>query len=212
MPLTAYARSKVESEEALERLAAPGFTVTALRFSTACGMSHRLRLDLVLNDFVASALATRNIAILSDGKPWRPLIHVEDMATALDWAISRGGDPYLAINVGRDDWNVQVRDLAEAVRGVLPQVDVSVNKDAQPDRRSYRVSFARYRALAPGHQPEWTLERTVRDLVAGLGAIGFADAQFRSSRLVRLVVLKSLREQGLLGPDLRWTELARGRP
>src|SRR5205807_1282549 len=100
-PLTAYARSKVLSERDLAKLASPQFRVTCLRFATACGMSERLRLDLVLNDFVANALATGQILILSDGTPWRPLIHVEDMAQAIDWAISRtsGGD-FLVVNAG----------------------------------------------------------------------------------------------------------------
>jgi nucleoside-diphosphate-sugar epimerase len=206
MPLTAYARSKVETEQALAKLAAPGFRVTALRFSTACGMSDRLRLDLVVNDFVASAVATGKITILSDGTPWRPLIHVDDMALAIDWAVSRerGGD-FVSINVGRDDWNFQVKQLAEGVRAVLPQVSVSVNPDAAPDKRSYRVSFARFRALAPEHQPRWTLDGTVRQLVEGLGAIGFRDADFRSSRLMRLNVLRGLREAGELDGELRWT-------
>lgn len=204
-PLTAYARSKVDTEEALRRLAGPDFRVTCLRFATACGMSDRLRLDLVLNDFVASAIATGAITILSDGTPWRPLIHVEDMARAMDWAIGRGGDDFVAVNVGRDDWNHQVRALAEAVREVLPGVRVSVNANAQPDRRSYRVSFARFRALAPDHQPTWSLEATVRQLADELRAIGFADPDFRRGALMRLNVLQALRTDGLLDEGLRWT-------
>lgn len=212
-PLTAYARSKVETEAAIAPLARPGFKVSALRFSTACGMSDRLRLDLVVNDFVASAVATGKITILSDGTPWRPLIHIEDMARAIDWAISRevGGD-YLAVNVGRDDWNYQVKELAAAVRQVLPGVEVSINANAAPDRRSYRVSFARFRALAPEHQPRWTLDATVRQLVDGLAAIQFKDAEFRASRLMRLNVLKELRASEQLDADLRWTRRAGGRP
>ncbi len=205
MPLTAYARSKVETEEAIAGLAGPGFRVTSLRFATACGMSDRLRLDLVLNDFVAGAVASGRITILSDGTPWRPLIHIEDMALAVDWATGRASSTdFVAVNVGRDDWNYQVRQLAEGVRAVLPDVAVSVNPAAQPDRRSYRVSFARYRALAPDHQPRWTLDATVRQLVDGLRAIGFRDTEFRSSRLMRLNVLRQLREAGQLDADLRW--------
>ena len=156
-PLTAYAKSKVFTERELEPLAGSGFKVTCLRFSTACGWSDRLRLDLVLNDFVAGAVASNKITILSDGTPWRPLINVKDMARAIDWAVSRdgsnGGD-FLAINVGSDEWNYQVRDLAEAVAKVVPGVEVSINKDAQPDKRSYRVNFGLFRSLVPRHQPK----------------------------------------------------------
>ena len=122
-PLTAYAKSKVFTERDLEPLADRGFKVTCLRFSTACGWSDRLRLDLVLNDFVAGAVASKRITILSDGTPWRPLINVKDMARAIDWAISRdvaNGGEFLAVNVGSDEWNYQVKDLAEAVAKVIP--------------------------------------------------------------------------------------------
>ena len=178
-PLTAYARSKVMSEHDLEALADDGFAVTCLRFATACGWSDRLRLDLVLNDFVAGAIASRRISILSDGTPWRPLIHVRDMARAIDWAVDRepaDGGAFLAVNAGRDDWNHQVRDLAEAVARAVPGVDVTVNPDAPPDKRSYRVSFARFRDLAPDHQPAVDLEEAIAELRDGLEGIGFADA------------------------------------
>ncbi len=111
-PLTAYARSKVASEKALAPLAGD-MVCTALRFSTACGMSERLRLDLVLNDFVACALAAGEITVLSDGTPWRPLIDVKDMARAIEWALIREpattGGGFLAVNVGSDEWNYQVQ-------------------------------------------------------------------------------------------------------
>ncbi len=143
-PLTAYAKSKVYTEKAMETLADKNFNVTSLRFSTACGMSKRLRLDLVLNDFVAGAVSSKKITILSDGSPWRPLINTKDMARAIDWAIRRDGSTggnFLAVNIGSDEWNYQVKDLAEAVAKVMPEVDVSINKNAQPDKRSYRVEF-----------------------------------------------------------------------
>jgi nucleoside-diphosphate-sugar epimerase len=107
-PLTAYAKSKVLTEKDLQELSGNRFKVTCLRFSTACGMSDRLRLDLVLNDFVAGAVAAREITILSDGTPWRPLIHVKDMAKAIEWAAFRNispGGAYLSVNVGSDEWN-----------------------------------------------------------------------------------------------------------
>jgi nucleoside-diphosphate-sugar epimerase len=205
-PLTPYARSKWLAERDLERLADDGFAVTSLRFATACGMSERLRLDLVLNDFVASALVAGRITILSDGTPWRPLIHVDDMARAIEWAVRRGGEAgsFVAVNVGSDEWNYRIRDLAEEVADAMSGVEVALAPTAAPDKRSYRVSFRRFRELAPGHQPQVGLGATVEGLVEGLSSMGFADPEFRSSNLVRLVVLQDLHERGLVNAQLKW--------
>jgi nucleoside-diphosphate-sugar epimerase len=208
-PLTAYAKSKVLVERDLARLADDGFRVTCLRFSTACGFSERLRLDLVLNDFVASALAAKTIRILSDGTPWRPLIHVRDMARAIDWALTREGDGFVLVNAGCDEANYQVRELAEAVAKVVPGVDIWVNPQAAPDKRSYRVSFARFRALAPRHQPRYRLLDTIEGLVEGLQRMGFSDENFRDSRFIRLNVISDLLQRGLIDDDFGWTAMAR---
>ncbi|MFO7732151.1 MAG: SDR family oxidoreductase [Candidatus Aminicenantes bacterium] len=207
-PLTAYARSKVLTERDLEPLASGEFQVTCLRFSTACGWSDRLRLDLVLNDFVAGAVASGEISILSDGTPWRPLIDVQDMARAIDWAVERprsNDTRFLALNVGSNEANYQVRDLAEAVAAEIPGTRVSVNKDAAPDKRSYRVNFDLYKRLAPEHQPAVGLGGSIRELKSGLESIGFRDAGFRSSRYMRLNILTELRKRGLLNDQLQWT-------
>src|SRR5215467_4790723 len=206
-PLTAYARSKVATESDLKGLASRDFKISCLRFATACGMSPRLRLDLVLNDFVASAIAVKKINILSDGSPWRPLINTKDMARAIEWAIERdpsqGGD-FLIVNVGSDNWNYQVKELALAVQEQIPGVDVSINKNAQPDKRSYKVDFSLFRKLAPQHQPIHDLGATVRELKSGLESINFADANFRASRLIRLEMLNGLKNAGYLGGELYW--------
>jgi len=206
-PLTAYAKSKVYTERELEPLADASFKVTSLRFSTACGMSERLRLDLVLNDFVAGAVASKRISILSDGTPWRPLINVKDMARAIEWALARdaaGGGHFLAVNVGSDDWNHQVRDLAYAVKEVIPEVEISINKDGAPDKRSYRVDFSLFKKLAPAHQPAVDLRSAIKELRDGLQGMGFADANFRNSQFMRLKVLNHLRETKLLTEKLEW--------
>lgn len=208
-PLTAYAKSKVFTEKDLEPLADKKFAVTCLRFSTACGWSDRLRLDLVLNDFVAGAVASKRITILSDGTPWRPLINVKDMARAIDWAVRREascGGEFLAVNVGSDEWNYQVKDLAEAVARVIPGVSVSINKDAQPDKRSYRVNFDLFKKLAPSYQPTVSLIESIKELKDGLEAIGFKDGEFRNSKYMRLKILTELQEKGLLNEKLQWVK------
>lgn len=182
-------------------------TAVCLRFATACGMSPRLRLDLVLNDFVAGAMAGGEVTVLSDGTPWRPLIEVRDMARAIEWALFEEAAPpggFLAVNAGSDAWNLQVRDLAGAVAEQLPGTRVSINTAAPPDQRSYRVDFGLFRRLAPRHQPQVSLAEAVRGLRDGLAAIGFADRDFRASARIRLQVLDRLMEEGRLDPALRW--------
>ncbi|TVL99214.1 MAG: NAD-dependent epimerase [Candidatus Brocadia sp. WS118] len=206
-PLTAYAKSKVLTERDLEKIADKNFMVTSLRFSTACGMSERLRLDLVLNDFVACAVATKKITILSDGTPWRPLINTKDMARAIDWALKRAatdGGEFLAVNIGSNEWNYQVKDLAVAVAKVIPGIEVSINKDAPPDKRSYKVSFDLFQRLAPDYQPKVDLMTTIKELKDGLEAMGFKDGNFRNSEFMRLKVLTNLRSKGFVTEKLEW--------
>lgn len=207
-PLTAYARSKAAAEQALESLCAGSTAcMTSLRFSTACGMSDRLRLDLVLNDFVASAISTGNITVLSDGTPWRPLIDVKDMARAMVWALTRSPERtgrYIAVNVGSSVQNYQVRDLADAVASALPGTTVSINTAAPPDKRSYRVDFSLYEELAPDHQPQVMLEQSIRELVSGMKALDFNDENFRSSGLMRLNTLEEHISEHRLNHELQW--------
>ncbi|WP_373498634.1 NAD-dependent epimerase/dehydratase family protein [Desulfococcus sp.] len=207
-PLTAYARSKVNTEKELKEIAGDGLKVTCLRFATACGMSDRLRLDLVLNDFVAGAVASKKITILSDGTPWRPLINVKDMALAIEWALSRPTDlgAFVAVNTGSDRWNYQVRELAEAAAEVIPGVEVSINTNAEPDKRSYRVDFSLFKQIAPHHQPRYDLTATIRELQEGLEAMRFSDPNFRNSYFMRLKVLNRFRELNLLTPELNWAK------
>ena len=206
-PLTAYARSKVASEQSLSELAGPDFIVTCLRFATACGASPRLRLDLVLNDFVASAVTSGVIKILSDGTPWRPLINVEDMARAFDWSIGRdtsNGGAFLVVNAGSNIWNYQIRELAEAVASAIPGVTVEINKNAAPDKRSYRVDFSLFASLAPNHQPQISLDQAISELKSLLESTRFSDANFRQSRYMRLNMLSQLIAGGRLDANLDW--------
>jgi nucleoside-diphosphate-sugar epimerase len=212
-PLTAYARSKVGAEAGLQQVAANSdMTVCALRFATACGFSGRTRLDLVLNDFVASALSTGRISVLSDGTPWRPLIHLSDMARAIEWAIVQplsSYEPFLPVNVGSNEWNYQVADLAEAVRSLVPDTKIEINRNAQPDKRSYRVDFSRYKSLAPNYQPQVSLREAIRDIRDGLLSMNFKDANYRQSNLIRFNVLDQHLNAGRIHSDLRWSAYGR---
>jgi nucleoside-diphosphate-sugar epimerase len=202
-PLTAYAKSKIAAEKGLSNLADDNFRITCLRFATACGYSDRLRLDLVLNDFVASAIAEKKISILSDGSPWRPLIHVKDMARAMDWAINRNNAAnFLIINAGSNRWNYQVKELAAAVQLSFDNIEVNINKDAQPDKRSYKVSFDLFESLAGSYQPQINLSDAVADLRNGLSAIYFNDVNFRQSNLVRLKRIQSLIDNSVIDENL----------
>ena len=202
-PLTAYAKSKIYAENELEEIANKNFKITCLRFATACGYSDRLRLDLVLNDFVATAISSKKISILSDGSPWRPLIHVKDMARALEWAAYRKDhDSFLIINTGSNDWNYQVKDLANTVKKVFGNIQVDINKNAAPDKRSYKVCFDLFKKLAPNHQPKITLLKAVEDLKYGLEKIGFSDTNFRQSNLIRLQTIHNLINKKLINENL----------
>ncbi|MWJ29421.1 NAD-dependent epimerase/dehydratase family protein [Halomonas sp. ZH2S] len=205
-PVTAYACSKIAAEEALAGIEGD-MVITSLRFATACGMSERLRLDLVLNDFVACALSQQHITVLSDGSPWRPLIDVSDMARAIDWAVQRkpeNGGRILNINTGSDERNHQVRDLATAVAQAIPGTTLSINTQAPADSRSYQVDFSLFAKLAPGHQPQMTLLHSIMGVVNGLKSMKFSDAQFRTSRYMRLHALQAHINEGRLSENLSW--------
>ena len=207
-PLTAYARSKVASEDALAQMDLGDMTVTCLRFATACGMSDRLRLDLVLNDFVACALTSGAISVLSDGSPWRPLIDVQDMALAIEWALVRDvadGGRALRINVGSDSGNHRIKDLAASVAAAVAGTTVDINANAPFDARSYRVDFGLFRQLAPGFQPRVGLPETIGGVLEGLRSIHFKDMDFRQSRRVmRLKAVSGLLDSGQIDAGLRW--------
>lgn len=205
-PLTAYARSKIDFErQAAERLSGE-MVLTCLRFSTACGWSPRTRLDLVLNDFVATALSTGRIEVLSDGTPWRPLVHVDDMGRAIAWALSddrrQQPEKALTVQVGRDDWNFQVGQLASLVAEVLGGIEVSINEQAPPDARSYRLDFTRWREIAPRHQPVTDITKAIQQLADNLRHLDLTD--FRQGKLMRLNVVRDLVDQGALTGDLAW--------
>lgn len=206
-PLTEYAKTKVQIETELNHLADKNFQVTCLRFSTACGMSDRLRLDLVLNDFVANAYFTNKIEILSDGKSWRPLIDVQDMCRAIYWATTRNdeiGEENLCINIGKNTNNFMIKELAEIVASELGNTEVIIKNNGEPDKRSYKVDFKLFSDLAPKFVPQISIEESTRNIYEGLKQIRYNDKDFRKSELIRLNKLKKLQEQHKLDELLRW--------
>lgn len=206
-PLTAYAKSKIGTEEDVKTLDLGEMVFTSLRFATACGWSPRLRLDLVLNDFVACAITSGEITILSDGRPKRPLIDVEDMARAISWAVIRkvdNGGAFLAINIGRNDANYEVKDLAIAVSRLIKGIRISINPHALPDKRSYAVDFSLFKELAPDYLPKVSLHESIRNLSEGLQRMAFKEVNFRESQMMRLHIIRHLRANGYIDSSLYW--------
>ena len=193
-PLTAYAKSKIDSEESLYKISDDKFKVICLRFATACGMSSRLRLDLVLNDFVANAILFNEIKILSDGLAWRPLIDVKDMAKSIEWAIQASdkkiGENFLCLNTGSNNWNYRVVDLAKEVSKVIGPIDIKVGEKKEIDKRSYKVDFTKFSKLASEVSIDSNLDFTIKNLANGIKNIKFLNKNFRDSDFMRLNMLR----------------------
>jgi nucleoside-diphosphate-sugar epimerase len=209
-PLTAYADSKVRSEEALAELAGPDFAPVSMRNATAYGVSARLRVDLVLNNLVGWAYTTGKVKIMSDGTPWRPLIHVEDISRAALAAVEAPEDVIRgeAFNVGRDDENYQVRELGDIVQEVVDGSEVEYAGSGDPDPRSYRVSFAKLHRTFPELALTWTARAGAQELADAYSAAELTLEQFESDRFTRLKRLRLLLERGELDPTLRWKRAA----
>ena len=203
-PLTAYAESKVRAEEGLFALAGADFAPVSMRNATVFGVSPRLRLDIVLNNLAAWAHTTGRIRLLSDGTAWRPLVHVRDVAkTAL--ALLEAPEDQIrgeAFNVGTDDQNYLVRDLAQIVSRVTG-CDIEIAEGSSADDRSYRVDFSKLRAAFPELSLDWDAERGARELVDAYRAVGLTSEEFEGDRYVRLRRLESLLEANELSSDLR---------
>jgi nucleoside-diphosphate-sugar epimerase len=209
-PLTAYAESKVRSEEALADLAGPDFAPVSMRNATAYGVSPRLRVDIVLNNLVGWAFTTGKVKILSDGTPWRPLIHVEDISRATLAALEAPEDAIRgeAFNVGREDENYQVRDLGDIVEAKVPGSEVEYAGSGDPDPRSYRVSFEKLERTFPDLRLTWTARAGAQELADAYRAAGLTLEEFESDRFTRLKRLRRLLESGELDSTLRRREAA----
>ena len=201
-PLTEYAKSKITIEKYLNKKTDKKFKAICLRFSTACGASEMLRLDLVLNDFVASAITSNEIRILSDGKALRPLIDVTDMAEALYWALSYDPKNFLSVNVGNEKMNYQIIELASLVKKYVKTAKISVNQDNK-DNRSYRVDFSKYRKIFPRYSKMKNAKFSIMNLIKMIRMKKFADKKFRTGNFMRLVSLKKQIEAKKINRNLK---------
>ena len=205
-PLTAYAESKVDAEAKILALADDSFAPVSMRNATAYGVSPRLRLDIVLNNLVAWAHTTGAIRLQSDGSPWRPLVHVRDIAKATLALLDAPADAIRgrAFNIGTNEQNYTIRQLAEIVRRRLPECEIEFAEDASPDTRSYRVDFGRFHGAFPDCSFEWTAERGADELATAYAAVGLTADELVGERYLRLGRIKHLLADGALGDGLRW--------
>jgi len=210
-PVTPYGWSKVKVEQTLEKMADKDFSPTFIRASTAYGVSPRLRFDLVTNNLTAWAYTTGQVYLKSDGSPWRPIVHIEDIALAYIAALQAPRELVHneAFNVGTTTENYQIREIAELVKEIVPGCRVEFAPDAGPDKRNYRVDCNKLARVLHDYKPQWTARRGIEQLYEEYKKVGLTLEEFEGPKYMRIAHIKSLIDEGKLGKDLRWQAIGK---